>query len=221
VAALYGVTEAQLIAANALDSTELRDGMILKVPASDSASVELIGMPAGQEQWPLMSELAAASVATAYWGAPVTSEEILEALETSENPHLGFRGDPYGMFGGTDDYGVYNEPLAEALSSLGFSTDAFYADGDPAALTSRIDSGMPVIVWVTHELSEQERTVVEDELGRYSLIPGQHAVVVYGYDADTVRVIDVATGEPAAWEWDPFLASWALFDGMGLGVELN
>jgi hypothetical protein len=70
-------------------------------------------------------------------------------------------------------------------------------------------------------LSEQERTLVEDELGRYSLIPGQHAVVVYGYDADTVRVIDVATGEPAAWEWDPFLAAWALFDGMGLGVELN
>jgi LysM repeat protein/uncharacterized protein YvpB len=221
VAAQYGVTEAQLIAANALESNIISNGMILKIPTEASTAVELIGMPMGQEQWPLMSEIAAASLATAYWGAPVASEDILAALESSPNPHLGFRGDPHGMFGTTIDYGVYNEPLAEALASFGFTAEAFYADGDASALTARIDAGTPVIAWVTHNLKMQEPEVVEDELGRYTLVPEQHAVVVYGYNEEGVLVVDVGTGASATWAWEPFMASWSLFDGMGLAVDLQ
>lgn len=221
VAAEYDVTVEQLIAANALETQEISVGMILKIPLSASAGVELIGMPTGKEQWPLMSELAAASIATAYWGAPVSAAELLESLERSENPHLGFRGDPQGMFGTTDDYGVYNTPLAEALNSYGFTTDAFYADGDRTALTSRIDAGLPVVVWITYNLEQQERIVVESDLGRYSLIAGQHAVVVYGYDDAGVKVMDVGAGSSASWSWDEFMASWSLFDGMGLAVDLQ
>ncbi|CAN5567730.1 hypothetical protein BH23CHL2_BH23CHL2_08210 [soil metagenome] len=221
VAAAYNVTEAQLIAANALASSEITAGMILKIPPAASTGVELIGMPARQEQWPLMSELAAASIATAYWGAPVSSADLLEQLDRSENPHLGFRGNPQGMFGTTEDYGVYNGPLADALAEFGFTADAFYADGDRSALTSRIDAGKPVVVWVTHNLEIQERIVVESDLGRYSLIPEQHAVVVYGYDNTGVNVMDVSAGTSAVWNWDEFMASWSLFDGMGLAIELQ
>lgn len=221
IAAQYGVTEAQIIAANALESGTVTNGMILKIPAAASAGVELIGMPLGQEQWPLMSELAAASLATAYWGAPVTAEELLAALDSSPNPHAGFRGDPHGMFGGTDDYGVYAGPLAEALASFGFNAEAFYADGDPSALTARIDAGTPVVVWVTYDLAPQEREVVEDESGQYSLIPEKHAVVVYGYTDEGVKVVDVASGAATVWNWEPFMASWSLFDGMGLAIDLR
>jgi LysM repeat protein/uncharacterized protein YvpB len=221
VATLYEVTVEQLIAANALETGEISAGMILKIPLASTEGVELIGMPTVQEQWPLMSELAAASVATAYWGAPVSASELLEGLERSENPHLGFRGDPQGMFGTTDDYGVYNTPLAAALNAYGFSAEAFYADGDRTALTARIDAGLPVVVWVTHNLAMQERIVVESDLGRYSLIPEKHAVVVYGYDDASVRVIDVGSGSSAVWAWDDFMASWALFDGMALAVDLE
>ena len=221
IAAAYGVTETQLIAANALESTELSAGMILKIPTETQTGVELIGMPSGQEQWPLMSELAAVSIATAYWGAPVSAEELLAALDRSDNPHLGFRGDPYGMFGTTDDYGVYNLPLAAALNEMGFNAEAFYSDGDRSVLTSRIDAGTPVVVWITHNLAINERTVVDDELGRYSLIPEQHAVVVYGYDDNGVDVMDVGTGVSANWDWDAFIASWSLFDGMGLAIDLG
>lgn len=221
VAAEYEVTIEQLVAANALETTEISAGMILKIPLAASSGVELIGMPTGQEKWPLMSELAAASVATAYWGAPVSTDELIAMLDRSENPHLGFRGDPYGMFGATDDYGVYSAPLAEALNALGFTAEAFYADGDRSALTSRIDAGVPVVVWVTHNLEAQERTVVESDLGRYSLIPEQHAVVVYGYDDTGVRVMDVSVGTSVVWNWEDFMASWSLFDGMALSVELQ
>ena len=221
VAVAYGVTVDQLVAANALESTEISAGMILKIPLSGSSGVELVGMPTGQEQWPLMSELAAASIATAYWGAPISSDQLLEMLDHSENPHLGFRGDPQGMFGTTDDYGVYNTPLADALTSFGFSVEAFYADGDRTALISQLDSGVPVVVWVTHNLTVQERIVVESDLGRYSLIPEQHAVLVYGYDDSGIRVMDVGSGSSTVWSWDAFMDSWSLFDGMALAIDLQ
>ena len=221
IAAAYGVTPDQLIAANALESAEISAGMILKIPLSGTSGVELVGMPTGQEQWPLMSELAAASIATAYWGAPISSEEILAMLDRSENPHLGFRGNPQGMFGATDDYGVYNTPLAEALIALGFNAEAFYADGDRTALTSRLDAGIPVVVWITHNLAARDRIVVEDDLGRYSLIAEQHAALVYGYDDAGIRAMDVGTGSSAVWAWDDFMASWSLFDGMALAIELQ
>ncbi len=221
IAAQYGVTEAQLIAANALDTAGISAGMILKIPAASSTSVELIGMPTAQEQWPLQSELAAASLATAYWGAPISTDELLGMLAASDNPHEGFRGNPEGMWGMTDDYGVYNEALAGAMTAFGFTVEAFYADGDAGALTAKIDGGTPVVVWVTHDLIAQERTVIEDESGRYSLIPGQHAVVVYGYNDEGVLVSDVSTGELTAWGWDEFMASWSLFDGMALSVDLR
>ncbi len=221
IAAQYGVTEAQLIAANALDSNVLTNGMILKIPAAASSGVELVGMPSAREQWPLISEVAAASLATAYWGEPIPAQDLLAALGSSENPHEGFRGDPRGMFGTLDDYGVYSGPLAEALTGFGFTAEAFYADGDSNALTARIDAGLPVVVWVTYNLAAQERTVVENEMGRYSLIPEQHAAVVYGYNDEGVMVIDVGTGEATIWAWEPFMASWSLFDGMGLAIELN
>ncbi|MEZ4521219.1 MAG: LysM peptidoglycan-binding domain-containing protein [Thermomicrobiales bacterium] len=221
IAAEYDVTEAQIIAANALESAEVSSGMILKIPLASSAGVELIGMPTRHEQWPLMSELSAASLATAYWGAPVSAEDLLAGIERSDNPHLGFRGDPYGMFGTTEDYGVYNAPLAAALEAHGFSADAFYADGDRSALTSRIDAGKPVVVWVTYNLTMQERNIVEDDLGRYSLIREQHAVLVYGYDDAGISVMDVGTGASATWDWDTFMASWSLFDGMGLAIDLQ
>ncbi|MEZ4571964.1 MAG: C39 family peptidase [Thermomicrobiales bacterium] len=125
------------------------------------------------------------------------------------------------MFGTTEDYGVYNAPLAAALEAHGFSADAFYADGDRSALTSRIDAGKPVVVWVTYNLAMQERNIVEDDLGRYSLIPEQHAVLVYGYDDAGISVMDVGTGASATWDWDTFMASWSLFDGMGLAIDLQ
>ncbi len=221
VAEKYQVTVEQLIAANALDSSEITAGMILKIPLASSAGVELIGMPTGKEQWPLMSELAAASIATAYWGEPVSADQLLESLDRSENPHLGFRGNPQGMFGTTENYGVYNGPLADALAAYGFTADPFYADGDRSALTSRIDAGLPVVVWVTFNLEIQDRIIVDSDLGRYSLVAGQHAVLVYGYDDEGVRVMDVSTGSSAIWNWDDFMASWSLFDGMGLAIELQ
>lgn len=221
IAAQYDVTGAQILAANALSSDTLTAGTILKIPPADMDGIQLVGMPAAKEQWPLQSEIAAASVATSYWGEPVAGADLLATIPRSPNPHLGFRGDPTGMWGMTDDYGVYHEPLAEALRSYGFDAETFYSDGAAAVLQGWIDAGVPVVVWLTFGLEPQERMVIEDDLGRYSLIPEQHAMTVYGYDNDGVYAVDVASGEYVHLPWDPFLSSWSLFDGMGLAISVS
>lgn len=218
IAEQYGIFEAQLLAANWHAQAGVTVGMILKVPPADMSGVRLVGVPAAQEQWPVASELAAAALATTYWGSAVTVDELLAAMPSSENPHEGFRGDYTGMWGPTDNYGVYSSPLAAALESFGFAAEAFYADGDASALTSRIDAGAPVVVWITYQLKPQERVVIENESGRYSLIAEQHAVLVYGYDDTGVMIVDVSDGLYHRLPWDAFLASWNLFDGMGLVV---
>lgn len=221
IAAEYGVTVEQIIATNALGSASVTPGTILKIPPAQSEGVQLVGMPTAIEQWPLMSALSAASVITSYWGAPVSAGELLANLPASSNPHLGFRGDPHGMWGMTDDYGVYNEPLADVLTSYGFNAEAFYADGDAWALTSRLDSGVPIVVWVTYNLEPQERQYVEDDTGAYSLIPEKHALAVYGYDDSGVIAVDVSSGSTVHYDWDTFMSSWNLFDGMGLAISLD
>lgn len=221
IASSYDVSVQQIVAANAMKTSAVAPGTILKIPPADLSGIQLVGMPASQEQWPLQSEIAAASLATSYWGEPVSSADILAAIPSSPNPHLGFRGDPQGMWGGIEDYGVYNGPLAEALRQYGFVAEPFYGDGYPDALRASIDAGSPVVVWVTFGLAKQERSVVEDELGRYSLIPEQHALTVYGYDEDGVYAVDVASGEYIHAAWEPFLASWSLFDGMALAISVE
>jgi LysM repeat protein len=218
IAEQYGLAEAQLLAANWHAKNGVSVGMILKVPPADMSGVRLVGVPAAVGQWPVSSEVAAAALATTYWGSAVTVEELLAAIPASENPHDGFRGAFDGMWGPTDDYGVYAGPLAAALESFGFAAEAFYADGDAAALAARIDAGAPVVVWVTYQLKPQERVVVENESGRYSLVAEQHALLVYGYDDTGILVVDVSDGLYHRLPWDAFMAAWNLFDGMGLAI---
>lgn len=221
IASQYGVTASQLMAANAMSSASVQPGTILKIPPAEMAGIQLVGMPADAETWPLLSALAGTSLATTYWGDPVAVEDLLVMLPTSSNPHVGFRGNPHGMWGQTADYGVYNEPIAAALTELGFAADAFYADGDRSLLTDYLDAGTPVVVWVTYQLQPQERQYVEDESGAYSLIPEQHALAVYGYDDAGIYAVDVSDGSYDHYAWEPFMESWSLFDGMSLAISMG
>lgn len=219
IASQYDVSTDQIVAANALLDWEIPAGTILKIPPAGTTGIQLTGMPTATEQWPVASEIAAVSLATSYWGSSISAQTILESLPESDNPHEGFRGNYQGMWGSTDDYGVYSTPLAEVLVANGFQAETFYADGDASALTSRISAGLPVVAWVTYELSVEEPELVETETGQFTLVPNQHAVVVYGYDDTSVYVVDVANGQYSQYGWDEFMRSWSYFDGMGLAIS--
>ena len=219
IAESYDVSASQLLAANGHARDGITSGMILKIPPQGTSSVQLVGMPSAIEISPVGSELTAVSVATAYWGSSVSETAIYEALELSDNPHVGFRGNIDGEYGGTDDYGVYAGPLAEVIAERGFNGEVFYADGDASALTSRIDNGLPVVVWMTYETAVATPERIDDNFRPFTVVDSKQAAVVYGYDDEGVLLVDLAQGAYSHVNWTDFMRSWGYFDGMGLAIS--
>jgi len=166
----------------------------------------------------LSCEYAAAFIATAAFGAPVPESVFLDQVPPSANPHFGYRGNIDGVWGNTDDYGVYADALVPVLTEYGFRADPFYGLGDGAALRQRLDAGVPVIVWLGYWGDTRER-LVDGEGRAFSLAAGIHVVVAFGYDADGVLVSNPARGEYEHYPWAEFEAMWAVLDGMGLAVS--
>ena len=121
-------------------------------------------------------------------------------MPSSPNPHLGFRGDINGEFGGIQDYGVYAEALVPMLERHGYDATVFYGGVD--RLKSEIDQGHPIVVWIT--AGREARPVYRRhyEGNTFKLIPGEHTVVVYGYDDAGVYVMDVGDGGKYYTDWD-------------------
>lgn len=180
------------------------------------AAVVITGFPALRQSYSLSCEYAAAAAVTLYWGAAVTQREFLRAVPASPNPHLGFRGDIYGAFGGLTDYGVYAEPLVPVLERHGYQAQVYY--GDQARLQATLRAGNPVVVWLT--AGRQERPVYTRSAAgeTFRLVPGEHALVVYGYDSSGVNLMDVGNGGYYHTDWASFLRRWGYFDSMMLVI---
>lgn len=219
IAESHGITASQLLAANGHARNGVTTGMILKVPPAGSGSVQLVGMPSAIESSPVGSELTAVSVATAYWGSSISEGALYSALELNDNPHFGFRGDINGVYGGTDDYGVYAGPLADAIGERGFVGEVFYGAGDASELTSRIDLGLPVVVWMTYETAVAAPERIDDGIRPFTVVEMKQATVIYGYDEDGVLAVDLANGGYSHINWADFMRSWNYFDGMGLAIS--
>jgi uncharacterized protein YvpB len=189
----------------------------LPVHAASDAYI-LKDVPATPQAWALSCEYAATSAATAVYGTVVTQWRLRTDIGTDPNPHKGFRGDINGAWGGTRDYGVYAEPIAAVLRQYGFAHSyVFYGGADN--LRAEIAAGHPVVAWVTGTWKPSSRQTLRDAAGdRYSLIPDEHAVTVYGYDGDGVWVMDPAEPDKYRVSWDRFLTAWDQLDGMALVV---
>lgn len=174
-------------------------------------------VPALRQQRGLSCEYAAMSIAMSAFGTDVSEYAFDDIVGWSANPHWGYRGDINGVWGGTDDYGVYAEPLAAAAEQFGFWGDVFYAGGDVSALTSRLDQGTPVIVWLG-ALGDPGYVEYADDGSPYRLAPGEHTVVAYGYDENGVYASDPGSGAYRFYDWGWFMDMWNVFDGMSLAV---
>lgn len=186
--------------------------------ASRAGAVFIKNVPTSYvQQRNLSCEYASLYIATATFGQGISEYAFDDVVGWSENPHWGYRGDINGWWGNTDDYGVYAEALVPALAAFGFHGEAFYGDGDPAALTSRIDRGMPTLVWLALRGDTSFYAYTEDGT-RYKLAAYEHVVVAYGYDAGGVYVADPAIGAPRYYTWEEFMPMWNVLDGMALAV---
>ena len=180
------------------------------------SSYYIRGVPLYSQIHNLSCEYAAAKMVTAYWGEMVPEWQFIANIPVRDNPHFGYRGNIDGGGGGLWDYGIYSEPIANYLDSLGFYTNAFY--GDAASLKAEVAAGHPVIVWVTIALQYTTPVRTVEDGWPVKLVPGEHAVVVTGYDSGGVYVNGPAQGIRARFDWASFLRSWGYFDNMALSI---
>jgi len=197
--------------------------VVQAVTTGDPAAIESAGgtfvwVPSYAQQRNLSCEYASLTIATGAFGNGISEYEFDNRVGSSSNPHWGYRGNISGSWGNTTDYGVYAEPLVGPLADFGFNGEVFYGLGDPSALKARLDEGRPTLVWIAlwGDLSQVDYT---DDGTRFTLNPGIHVVVAYGYDAGGVYVSDPAVGAKRYYDWGTFSTMWSVLDGMALSVS--
>lgn len=174
------------------------------------------GVPLYAQQHNLSCEYSAARMVTAYWGKGISESQFIRNIPVNANPHLGFRGDIDGSGGWINDYGIYAEPIASYLETQGFDTQVFYGGVD--RLKQEISSGHPVMVWVTIALNYATPRSVNINGTTVKLVPGEHSVVITGYDKSGVYVNGPAEGIRTWFGWSDFLRTWGYFDQMALVI---
>jgi uncharacterized protein YvpB len=174
-------------------------------------------VPTYAQQRSLSCEFASLYIATSAFGNGISEYTFDSVVGLSPNPHLGYRGNISGTWGNTTDYGVYAQPLSWALAQFGFVGDAFYGVGDNSTITSRLDNGWPVIVWLALWGDQSFRTDFDGQ--SFTLVPGMHVMVAYGYDTDGIYLSDPGSGTYRFYDWGSFDSMWSVLDGMALAVH--
>ena len=184
--------------------------------ARPAKASSVLDVGAYQQQYSLSCEYASLQIVTQYWGDAISEHWAVSVTPWHDNPHYGFRGDINGAWGDTWDYGVYAEPLAEIARWAGYGAEVSYgADAD--ILAGYLDAGIPLIVWMSVEYAGGWYEY--DEYGQpYKIVPYEHVMVAYGYDDGGVYISDPGTGWYDYFDWDYFLDTWSIMDGMALAV---
>jgi LysM repeat protein len=229
IAGIYGVDPNDLAKLNGIDDwSTLYVGQRLLIPGESAGAGQTpeenvgrngpdssVWVPRYVQERNLSCEYAAVYIATSSFGNGIPEDVFIDQIPETANPHLGYRGNIDGAWGGYDDYGIYPEPLVPILNNWGFAGDVFYSEGDPSMLINHIDQGHPVLVWLAFQGDTGK--VYKDD-GRYTVFAGDHVVVVYGYDDAGVYLSDPAVGRYRFFDWDTFLSMWGTMDGMALAV---
>jgi uncharacterized protein YvpB len=187
----------------------------LSVASRNASAANLPSFPTHQQERNLSCEYAAIQIATSYWGNTVSEWDFGATVPLAANPHYGYRGNIDGAWGNTDDYGVYPEALAAALPGFGYHGTTFYGQGDTSTLTSYLDQGVPVLIWVALR-GDQSEVLTDDDT--YTVTAGMHVMVAYGYDSSGIYISDPGSGSLFEYSWDTFQDVWSVLDGMALAV---
>ncbi|MDO8688688.1 MAG: C39 family peptidase [Dehalococcoidia bacterium] len=175
-------------------------------------------VPAFAQERNLSCESSAAAMAANYFGAPLREAQIVAAIPANPNPHLGFRGNVDGWFGGVDEYGVYAEPIAKVLADHGLNAEVVYGLS-PQALREAISHNKVVVSWITYQVAVRTPTTRDINGEKVVLVPWEHAVAVKGYDAEGIYVNDPGTGAGAYYTNQDFARASGYFGGMAVIVS--
>jgi uncharacterized protein YvpB len=168
-------------------------------------------------QWHNLScEYSSTRMMTAFWGKEIGEPEFIANVPFNQDPHIGFRGDIDQWFGGTWHYGIYGEPIARFIETRGFKTK--FLTGRDVTLRQELALGRPVQVWTMAGMGWTTPFTEEYENKSFLLAPGEHSVVVYGYDSQGVYIADPAYGGRAYYGWETFMRSWSYLGYMAMSI---
>lgn len=228
IAQRFRVTVTALVQANGLyNANWIYPGQSLTIPGGIAAGepatapAPVIGKQltvSGRGQaLPLDCESRSAVDWAAYFGTTIDELEFFGRLPVSDDPDVGFVGSVYGAWGQTPPapYGVHAEPVAALLRDYGVQARA-ERRLSWEALQAEIDADRPVIAWVVgHVWNGTPVAYTAPSTGRTTTVAAQeHTVIVVGYGADTVTVLDGwSTYTRTRAE---FMASWGVLGNMAI-----
>jgi uncharacterized protein YvpB len=175
----------------------------------------VIGYPQG---YSLSCESRSAADWAGFWGVQINETEFLERLPRSDNPNKGFVGNPSDEWGFTppNSYGVYAEPVAKLLRQYGLEAHAG-AGISWDELRAEIAAGRPAIVWVIGSIwVGTPKAYAASDGETVTVAANEHTMILTGYDADSVQLVDAFTGQYVNFSLDLFLASWETLGRMAI-----
>lgn len=151
-----------------------------------------------------------------YFGVDIAELDFLAQLPRSDDPNLGFVGNPNGPGGliPPNPYGVHAAPVAALLRAHGIPAEDI-TGMTPEQLRIEIASGQPVIVWVIVATVPGYALTYTTEQGNVvTVAPNEHTAIVIGYDPNGVTLLD---GAMVYWRsWDTFLQSFQVLGNMAV-----
>lgn len=167
---------------------------------------------------PTGCEATSAAMLLRWAGVKITKEQVARDLPKGNipvlregrlygsNPNSVFVGNPFSKAG----YGVFHQPIYRVIDKYlpGRAADITGISFD--ALKSVIDSGRPVIVWVTINMAPPRVSKVwyDDKGSKVVWVIPEHAVLLVGYTGTHVIVNDPWTGTTKAYPTATFIHRW-------------
>jgi len=203
-------------------------------PASlPSPTAGLLDVPLHHQEQAATCEVAALEMALAGRGIATDERSLLAlagvdgrapvvdaagAIARWGDPNAAFVGDPDGSPPAHTGYGVYAAPIARAAAGSGAAVSAAGTGIGPPAIYAAVESGHPVVAWVTNDYRAEPlstwRAWDGAEVG-YSL--REHAVAVIGVTPTLVLLNDPYYGQ----RWHTraeFEASYSTFGDMAVVI---
>ncbi len=181
-------------------------------------SAYISGFSGHAQTYSLSCEARSAVDWAAFWGVSISESEFLAGLPSSDNPDLGFVGDPSGVWGNIppDAYGVHARPVASLLSRYGLQARAKRGlQWDD--LRAEIAAGRPVIVWIIGQMWAGTPVAYPAARGKKTIVARyEHTMALIGYEASVVHVVDAYTGWNQTYSLDTFLTSWEVLGNMAV-----
>lgn len=164
------------------------------------------------------SEAQAASDLARFYGYDLSALEILSLLPTSDDPTVGFVGDPREKPAlPPGSYGVYPGPIAETLSLAGIPAVAA-ADWSIEDLKAAVGAGHPVICWVVGNTAPGKGVPYRSESGNEIVVVDKmNTVTVDGFNDLGFSVWD--NGENYFRTFVDFETSWKVLGHMTLRID--